>query len=265
MSIKITVKSGSVKVVDTRGNNVYILEEGIDNVAKDSISAFLEGFTYNPTSSKSAFLEGASKQYPYTLEIRVVDSSEEFVVDSSSQYVVVHLDGIAALQQAFLKGGEAGTEVFDSSPAYLEGVGDEATGQQSAYLKGKSTAQSSQSGYLKGGVEVETSTSAYTEGAPTATGSTPAYLEGRDTATDQISAFLAGKSTAQTSLAAFLNGVVRASQSAFMEGTEPVLARGSVSAFLASDGFWPFTDNFTGSDDSPWDELKWVTEKYDAE
>lgn len=264
MSIKITVKSGSVKVVDTRGNDVYVLQEGTGiPTAKSSVSAFLEGYDPNPTTSTPAFLEG-QKTYDYTLEIRVVDSNGDFVVNSASEYVVVHRDGVATNHPAFLE-GFSGTEVSDSTSAYLEGVGDEATGQQSAYLKGKSTAQSSQSGYLKGGVEVETSTPAYTEGAPTATGSTPAYLEGRDTATDQISAFLAGKSTTQTSLAAFLNGVVRASQLAFMEGTEPVLARGSVSAFLASDGFWPFTDNFTGSDDSPWDELKWVTEKYDAE
>lgn len=83
-----------------------------------------------------------------------------------------------------------------------------------------------------------------------------AFTRGQDSQSSSQSAFLFGAAT--SSVPAFLDGYpatpVDDSQSAYLVGQSRF-----VSAFTIGGGPWPFTDDFTGSDEDLWDTDKWIS------
>lgn len=87
---------------------------------------------------------------------------------------------------------------------------------------------------------------------------------------DNQSAFTKGSAAQSSSQPAFLFGLASSSVPAFLDGFPATPASDSqdaylagqsrfVSAFTGGGGPWPFTDDFTGADEDPWDNGKWIS------
>lgn len=137
-----------------------------------------------------------------------------------------------------------------STPAFLEGY-TAGVSSKPAYLEGVGLPSSSQSAYLNGGIAASDSQSA--------------YLTGPNVESSSISAYLAGPLSSDSSVSAYLEGnppPTTSSVSAFLWADwppDPNVAESSMHGYLEGDGTFPFSDDYTGTNEDDWNEVKWQT------
>lgn len=182
-----------------------------------------------------------------------------------------YLEGSQALQTsdtpAFMQVGPA-----SSVPVYIDGF-VEGKAVSAGYLAGVDTDLDSISAFVPSQVFTLTDNDAYTKGQDTFSGSQEGFVWGKGLGVDAVPAYLEGGIEASSSTSAWCRSGtdVEDSQSAFLQGVE---STSSVSAF--TDGFsatptsstlaftngggpWPFTDDYTGADEDPWNPTKWIS------
>jgi len=207
------------------------------------------------TDSQSAYMKGQKDDWPgrtprgcylegTIAEIPVDDSTpafmqvgpgsnipafvEGYLPTSSTKVAFLHgVDTDLDNQEAFLLGS---IDVLDNNECYLKGQAD-FSGSQEIFLKGVDTDSSSNESYLAGGIIVSSNVSAYLRNGWDTLDNQTAYLAGIES-TSSIEAYMNGFSASPTS-----------SKSAYLGGTGP----------------WPFTDDFTGNDEDPWNSAKWIS------
>lgn len=231
----------------------------------DAQPAFLIGGVIS-ADAQQAYLKGVDTDLDNQLAFLVggivsIDSLPTYLngqdtgVDSQPAYLVgqdTGLDSIPAYMDAEL--GET-----DSTPVYLAGVDTDLDSQtaflvgssvfvnaQPAYLVGNVDDLDFQTAYLAGGIIVTNSQDAYTIGIAGAQIGQPAYTKGQDTTLDSNPAYLVGGIDVNSSISAYLDGFPGAS---------------SIPAYLEGLTYFPFTEDFTGSDEDPWPLAKWVSEE----
>jgi len=202
---------------------------------------------------------------------RYVYVGSDRVIAGTGNYVYIELE--ASSQPAYLEGVPAGTPISFALFAFLQG---QVTSSQSAYLTGHPVVTDSLSAYLTGPYKADTSQSAYLTGPIFVIDSWAAYISGGIETNSFQSAYLINGIKEESSTPAFMYGIantddsqpawlagglnVSDSQTSYTFGHPPITeVRASTCGCLEGDGVWPFTDDFTGDDDDPWNELKWVT------
>lgn len=145
---------------------------------------------------------------------------------------------------AYLMGAVEGTAADSSTPAFLEGAGIPIKTSQAAYCKGQMDAVDSQECYARGSGEAASSTPAFTKAAIPASSSIPAYTR-------------SGTEVKSSCHAYIWSDYSRSSTPAYLEGFAAGANVSSKPAFMVGGGTFPFTDDFTGSDGSMWNDMKW--------
>ena len=138
----------------------------------------------------------------------------------------------------------SGVPISDDTPAFLQGSVD-ISDDNPAFTAGSLDISDDTIAYAKGAVNTFDDTPAYTKGSDNAIDFSPAYLKGSSNIADNQSAYLKGSDDITDTQSAYLKGSsdITDVQSAFLDG----------SIYL-----WPFSDDFTGSNDDPWDSTKWT-------
>jgi hypothetical protein len=168
---------------------------------------------------------------------------------------------------AFIQVGEA-----SSVPCYIEGF-IEGSSTKAAFLHGVDTDLDQQSAFMWGKVYLPSSNSAYLVGQADYSGSQEAFVWGRDTDISSNEAYLVGSINAISSIPAWCRSGtdILDSTPAFLQGDSsrssiPAYTNGfsatptsSMPAFTSGGGPWPFTDDYTGADEDPWDAGKWLS------
>jgi hypothetical protein len=285
-------KSAYIAGTDTASDSQEAYIAGTDT-ASDSQIAYIAGKDA-ATDSQEAYLAGTAditdSQIAYIAGKDTASDSQEAylagtadVTDNQEAYIA-GTDTALDSQEAYIVGG---INVSDSIPAYIEGTAVGATDNQAAYIAGTADTSDNQEAYIAGTNTASASQQAYLAGKLASVDSQPAYLAGQDTAADNQEAYIVGTDEASDSQQAYLAGKAAAvlSQSAYMAGTdtasdsqEAYVAGGinvldSASAYIAgvdtaSDSqqaymgvrtWFPFTEDFTGTDTDPWPIGKWTT------
>jgi hypothetical protein len=131
--------------------------------------------------------------------------------------------------------------------------------QQSAFMWGKVYLPSSNSAYLVGQADYSGSQEAFVWGRDTDISSNEAYLVGSINAISSIPAWCRSGTDILDSTPAFLQGdLSRSSIPAYTNGFSAT-PTSSMPAFTSGGGPWPFTDDYTGADEDPWDAGKWLS------
>lgn len=132
----------------------------------------------------------------------------------------------------------------------------------SCYVEGVLVAESSISAYMFCNTAVDSRhafinaegsrsiKSAYTRGKVSINNTRSAFLKGGEVVTSEVASYLDSQVDTSGSINAYLSG----------PSTSP---KSSISAYMDVLGLWPFTDDFTGNDEDPWDQTKWLTEEKD--
>lgn len=186
-------------------------------------------------------------EYTYTLTSGEADNIGDYTdlrLKFQCAYVIAGGTGVS---WADFEVPDAGTGTSDSQDAYLDGQ-DDASDNQSVYIKGSINTSDDQDAYLAGGIVSSDDQDAYTHGGINTSDNQDAFLHGGVTATDNQPAYTEGSAGAD----------VADNQSAYLEGA--TLYSDSQPAFMDTLTYFPFTDNFTGTDGNDWNDQKWLTE-----
>jgi len=148
----------------------------------------------------------------------------------------------------YCEGAMAGTPASSNTDAFLDGIGVTVRSDQTAYLKGQDSAHYNQEAFAKGLTTDKDSQAAYLGGILGSYSSMPAYTQsGWDIKDNQWAYIWCDYS--RSSAHGYLAGDVAGGN---------VTAR---AAYTLGGGIFPFTDDFTGSDGSTWNNLKWDTDE----
>jgi hypothetical protein len=182
-----------------------------------------------------------------------------------------YLEGAMSLQTssapAFMQVGPAGF-----MPCYLNGF-VEGKSTNAAFLHGVDTDLDKKPAFLWGQVLIIDDIPAYTVGQDTLTSFQEAFIWGMNTDLDDAFAFLVGSLDTSSSISAWCRSGTETEDNtpAFLEGAA---SRGSIfaytngysasptsstTAFTTGGGPWPFTEDYTGADEDPWDAGKWLS------
>jgi len=206
----------------------------------DSQSAYMKGQKddWPSRTPRGCYLEGTIAEIPVEDSIpafmqvgpgsNISAFIEGYLPTSSTKAAYLHgvdtdLDG----QFAFVLGS---MDVSDNQYAYSHGESD-TSGANESFLRGSVNVSSSNENYLAGGIIITSSVSAYLKNGWETLDNRGAYLSGIESR-DNIPVYILGFSANPTS---------------------------STSAFTNGAGPWPFTDDYTGSDEDPWNSAKWIS------
>jgi hypothetical protein len=247
--------------LDTSDNQIAYIQ-GILG-ATDNQSAFIQG-SLDISDSQEAYVAGglqASDNQPAYIQgiLGATDNQSAFVQgqdtasDSQSAYVQGSLS-ISDNQSVYITGG-----IFsvDNQSAYLEGE-DVAIDNLPAYIQGSLAASDNQLAYIKGAQDSDDSKSAYIQGSLDDSDSKFAYIQGSQDDSDSKFAYIQGSQDDSDNKAAYIFGGVISidSKEAYIQG---LLTTSDVqSAYIEGLTFFPFTDDYTDTDDNEWDRGKWA-------
>lgn len=147
---------------------------------------------------------------------------------------------------AYLNGAIAGTSADSSIPCYCDCTGIPADSNTDAYTHGATDISSGSlvECYLRGSQDDSSQFPCFTVAVTPAESSIPCYL--RNGWDDSASMYM------------FLQGdLFRGNTPCYCEGY-PTVPQAVNPAFIKGEGFFPFTDDFTGNDEDPW-SIKWIT------
>ena len=182
-----------------------------------------------------------------------------------------YLEGSIALQTsstpAFMQVGPHG-----KVPVYLDGF-VEGKSVKAAYLAGLDTDLDNIPVFVPSQVLILTNSDAYTVGQDTFSGNQESFIWGKGLDLDDKSAFLVGGLLGSSSISAWCRSGTDVDdfKTAFLEGDDSrsktlaytngfsATPTGSTPAFLGGGGPWPFTDDYTGADEDPWNAAKWIS------
>jgi hypothetical protein len=168
---------------------------------------------------------------------------------------------------AFIQVGPAG-----SIPCYINGF-VEGKSTNAAYLKGQDNALTAQSAYIMANAFVLSNNDAYTKGQNDGSDAQESFIWGKQLDVDTVPAFTVGGLVASSSISAwcrsgtdtedgtpaFLEGIAsRSSIPAYTNGFSST-PTSNTPAFINGSGPWPFTDDYTGADEDPWNANKWIS------
>lgn len=153
---------------------------------------------------------------------------------------------VSTSHSAYAEGYQANVT---SSPAYCGGISSLTRGNLPAYCFGNIASQVQQPAFLQGSQDISTGTlvKGYLRGNVDVTASLLAYMSGIMGANSHISAYTRNGTDTASSIAAYAN-------------CSPYPASAQA-AYTHGGGVWPFTDDFTGTDEANWNPAKWDTEE----
>lgn len=138
-----------------------------------------------------------------------------------------------------------------------------ASDNQISFLRGGQNTSDNQIAYLHGAVGTSDNQIAFTKGQSSSLDNQIAFTKGQSSQTDNQPTYLAGLTNVSDNQIAYLEGTAIADASdnapAYLSGTGAT-STSDIPSYINPLSYFPFQDNFTGTDDTSWNTTKWITE-----